>query len=39
MGVCMLLQPGFGCRHIGDIDRGADDAGIAQRDFGEGQSV
>ena len=39
MGVCMLLQPGFGRRHIGDIDRGADDAGIAQRDFGEGQSA
>ena len=39
MGVDMLLQAGFGCRHIGHVDRGADNAGIAQRDFGEGNGA
>ena len=33
MGVDMLLQPRFRRRHVGHVDRGADDAGIAQREF------
>jgi len=37
MGVDMSLQPRFGAGKVGDIDGGADDAGIAQRNLREGQ--
>ena len=39
MGVDMSLQPRFGAGKVGDIDGGADDAGIAQRNLREGQGA
>ena len=37
MGVNMALQPRFGAGEIGDVHGGADDAGIAQGNLGEGE--
>ena len=35
----MLLQLGFGRGHVGHVHGSADDAGIAQGDFGEGDGA